>query len=287
MEEKNLKTIDASLVHRIRVVGEEGESANVTLENLADQIEVKKELQNIEDGSATGSLRGIGTIAEGVQDDGSTYTMGEYAFAIGSETKASGLLAVAEGLGTIADGPHSHAEGHYTRALSGSAHAEGLSTEASEQGTHTEGADTKATAYCAHAEGHGSIAKSIYSHAEGRDTVAGADTGVPEAAHAEGVETVASGEGSHAEGYGTKANSAYSHAEGVSTVASSQVQHVQGRFNVEDTEDEYAFIIGNGTGDSNRSNAFAIKWDGTFVFADGTEITPTQFASILALVRRV
>lgn len=36
-----------------------------------------------------------------------------------------------------------------------------------------------------------------------------------------------------------------------------------GKYPVEDTNDEYALIIGNGTSDTARSNAFAVKWDGT------------------------
>lgn len=74
--------------------------------------------------------------------------------------------------------------------------------------------------------------------------------------------SVASDVASHAEGNGTYASGACSHAEGNSTKASSNYQHAQGKFNVEDTNGKYAFIIGNGTDDSNRSNAIAIDWNG-------------------------
>ena len=50
------------------------------------------------------------------------------------------------------------------------------------------------------------------------------------------------------------------------------------------TDTDYLFIIGNGNSSSQTSNALAIKKDGTFVFANGTEITPAQFASLLALL---
>ena len=60
------------------------------------------------------------------------------------------------------------------------------------------------------------------------------------------------------------ASGKYSHAGGWHTIAGSDIQHVQGKFNVEDSESKYAFIIGNGDGDSNRSNAIAIDWDGLF-----------------------
>lgn len=39
-------------------------------------------------------------------------------------------------------------------------------------------------------------------------------------------------------------------------------QHVQGKYNIEDTDSKYAFIIGNGTDSNNRSNAFAVDWEG-------------------------
>ena len=80
--------------------------------------------------------------------------------------------------------------------------------------------------------------------------------------HAEGSGTTASGSYSHAEGATTTASAFYSHAEGLGTNAASYYQHVQGKFNSIDSSDKYAFIIGNGTSASARSNAFAIDWDG-------------------------
>lgn len=80
--------------------------------------------------------------------------------------------------------------------------------------------------------------------------------------HAEGYGTTASGEASHAEGSITRASASYSHAEGYNTMARSMYQHVQGKFNAEDANDKYAFIIGNGTDGNNRSNAFAVDWEG-------------------------
>lgn len=75
-------------------------------------------------------------------------------------------------------------------------------------------------------------------------------------------ETTASGTGSHAEGYITKASSDY--------------QHAQGKFNIEDANDKYADIIGNGSSDDNRSNAQTVSWTGitwsqTDVRAGGTD----------------
>lgn len=49
---------------------------------------------------------------------------------------------------------------------------------------------------------------------------------------------------------------------GNGTVAGSVSQTALGKYNVKDSQEDYAFIIGNGTSDSARSNAFAVDWDG-------------------------
>ena len=70
-------------------------------------------------------------------------------------------------------------------------------------------------------------------------------------AHAEGVSTTASGDlGAHAEGYGT--------------IAKCNSSHVEGKYNIADTGN-YAHIIGNGTSDTARSNAFTVDWSGNVV----------------------
>lgn len=90
--------------------------------------------------------------------------------------------------------------------------------------------------------------------------------------HAEGHGT-AIGALSHAEGTGT-AKGAYSHAEGFGTITSSNFQHAQGQYNVEDAENKYAHIVGNGTYDA-RSNAHTIDWNGVGWFAGGLKVGGT------------
>lgn len=136
-------------------------------------------------------------------------------------------------------------------------HAEGSGTTALSDYSHAEGYRTLARGEAAHAEGIYSAARSVYSHAEGNGTTASGS-----ASHAEGNGTTASGTASHAEGYGTAASNYYSHAEGNCTVAASANQHAQGKFNVEDSNDTFAFIIGNGTDGTHRSNALSVDWDG-------------------------
>lgn len=84
---------------------------------------------------------------------------------------------------------------------------------------------------------------------------------------AEGALTIASGYYSHAEGGGTVARGGESHAEGRGTVADGDVQHVQGKYNARDNNGTYADIVGNGTGSNNRSNAYALDWNGNGYFA--------------------
>ena len=188
---------------------------------------------------------------------------------VGANT-VTALYALAEGSGTTASGMASHAEGSNTTASGEASHAEGGSSTATGDCSHAEGDTTTASGRGSHAEGGGSTASGLSSHAEGGST--------------------ASGTASHAEGGNTTASGMYSHAQNTNTIAQGEAQTAIGKFNIaqgnasSSSATDYAFIIGNGAADIARSNALAIKWDGTFVFANGTEITPTQFASLLALL---
>ena len=66
---------------------------------------------------------------------------------------------------------------------------------------------------------------------------------------------------SFAEGKFTTASGDCSHAEGDNTTASGDHSHVEGKYNIEDTANKYAHIIGNG-GALNRHNCFMVGWDG-------------------------
>lgn len=117
--------------------------------------------------------------------------------------------------------------------------------------------NNSATNTYAHAEGSNTKAWGAYSHAEGQNSVANSAY-----AHAEGYTCTADGSASHAEGDTTTAKGAKSHSEGLGTKAMSEAQHVEGKYNVEDSQGKYAHIIGNGTANDTRSNAFAVDWDG-------------------------
>ena len=92
--------------------------------------------------------------------------------------------------------------------------------------------------------------------------------------------TIASGEESHAEGSNTIASGKDSHAEGKSTIAAHWQQHVQGTYN--DNLEEDAFEIGNGTSDTNRSNAFRVTKEGD-VYNCG-DIVPGKITGIANMI---
>ena len=90
--------------------------------------------------------------------------------------------------------------------------------------------------------------------------------------HAEGFSNIASGESSHAEGLLTRASGSGSHAQNYHTTASSMYQTAIGKYNIDDANNKYAFIIGNGGFDQEHSkwrysNAFTVDWDGNIEFS--------------------
>lgn len=117
------------------------------------------------------------------------------------------------------------------------------STTASGLGSHAEGTNTFASGSGSHSEGNTTYAAGYYSHSEGQST------------HAEGYS-------SHAEGNSTWAYAVASHSEGYGTSARGKHQHVQGRYNIDDSDSKLAFITGNGTNENNRSNAHTLDWSG-------------------------
>ena len=183
-------------------------------------------LNNVLDGNAIGSARTIGA------NDSEGQPLGEYAWAEGKDTVASGYRS----------------------------HAEGYSTIASESASHAEGVGAIASGFVSHAEGNGTKASGDYSHAEGNLTEASGQI-----SHAEGIRTTASGSNSHAEGDSTIASGDSSHAEGLETKAQGNNQHVQGKYNISDTTS--AHIVGNGSSYSNKSNAHTLDWQGNAWFA--------------------
>ena len=259
-------------------------------------------LSRLRSGSASmlvlASTAGLYAHAEGY----GTNALGEDSHAEGELTIASGIDSHAEGANTVASGRISHAEGNATKSSGDYAHAEGDDTKASGQSSHAEGRSTTASGIYSHAEGYNTTASGFGSHAEGSGTTAsgghaeGQSTTASNGAHAEGQFTTASGGSSHAEGNSTIASGAFSHSGGSYTVAAKHSQTTIGLYNVIDDSTtspypvrpssisadrlgKYGFIIGNGSSENNRSNAFAVQWDGTVEAAGNIKISGTPTAT--------
>lgn len=95
------------------------------------------------------------------------------------------------------------------------------------------------------------------------------------------------GKRSVALGANVEASGVNSHAEGFGTVASAKYQHVQGKYNVEDTEGRYAHIVGGGN-DAERRNIHTLDWEGNAEYAgdviatvNGKKVPMSTIAGVL------
>ena len=242
-----------------------------TIADKADKSEVliktEQTLTDEELAQVRTNLKFIGKSLGGktVTVDGTNYTASNTAEIFGDyDTNiAVGDWSIAEGSGTVAKGRASHAEGAFSRAITDGSHVEGYQTEATGYWSHAEGEMTKVTSYASHAEG---------SYCTMPDGSKRYTTASGYASHAEGGGTLTSGSCSHAEGLATVASGNQAHAEGRYTIAAGGAQHVEGIGNIEDSEDEYIHIAGNGSFEE-RSNAYTLDWNGNGWFAGNVEAT--------------
>ncbi len=167
--------------------------------------------------------------------------------------------------------------GHMTRAEGYASQAVGWSTKASGQASHAEGQGSHASGKGSHAEGS-SAAQGENSHAENTSHAEGTSShaenvgnALGSCSHAEGIRTEASGIASHTQGNITKATATASSAAGNRTVATNEYSHACGKYNADmaNNINGTAFVVGNGTGDETKSNAFTVNFDGT-VSASGS-----------------
>lgn len=171
-------------------------------------------------------------------------------FTCGIKTFAAGYGAFAAGRQTKAIGNYSTALGRGTTADYASV-AMGLNTHALGQESFTMGSNTKALGQCSAAFGGN---------------------------------TVASGKFSFAAGTGSRANGAYSAAFGNQTIASGSNQMVVGLFN-EPMEYSALFIVGDGSGDDARSNAFVVYANGTALLGKNWVATQSYVESRISSTR--
>lgn len=81
------------------------------------------------------------------------------------------------------------------------------------------------------------------------------------------MNTEANGKASLSQGEKTKANGYASSSFGVGTVASGKASMARGAYNTIDEEGKYLDMVGNGTSDSDRSNAYTLDKEGNVYFA--------------------
>lgn len=205
--------------------------------------------------------------------------VGRGGFAIGNGNIAVGQFCVATGLENQITGTASFSEGSINTINGSFSHAEGAGNIVNEKHCHAEGAKNTINGYCGHAEGY---ENTIENNSQG--------------GHVEGNQNLVSGSFAHAEGYKCEAHGEDSHAEGIGTYAGSNCQHTQGKWNTKDTVSKYSHIVGNGTSDTERSNAHTLDWDGNAWYqgkvesASGvlklgnTEVNETQLKALLTLL---
>ena len=133
------------------------------------------------------------------------------------------------------------------------------------------GYNTTASGDHSFVSGYNTTASGDYSFASGAHTTASGDW-----SHAEGFNTTASGDYSRAEGCNTTASGDYSHAEGYKTTASGNYSHVQGKYNLNDANNLYAHIVGNGSGVTHLSNAHTLDWDGNAWYSGDVYVGSTS-----------
>lgn len=196
---------------------------------------------------------GVGANSKGT----STFADGNGSHAEGFQSTSYGSFSHAEGAQTTSIGSGSHSEGFLNISIGNGSHSEGYQTTSSGYYSHSEGVLTTSSGYYTHAEGGGTIALGVGSHSEGYETTTFASY-----SHSEGLETSALGDQSHAEGHMTTTIGPRSHSEGFGTITNGDYQHVQGMWNIT-ASTQGAFIVGNGSDNSNRSN---------LIFAAGNEV---------------
>ena len=150
----------------------------------------------------------------------------------------------------------------YEFDVSGRAHFSGQIVQGGDTGSSafglysaSFGTGTKARKQGCFSQGNTTDASGQYSHAEGQLTLAdGAHS------HSEGSYTKSYGIGSHAEGISGESWGSYSHASGQYTIIGTDYGTSIGKFN--DTSENVLFVIGDGTSDSDRSDAFYVSTAG-------------------------
>lgn len=253
---------------------------------------------------------GFDTFAEGYishSEGYKTHAQGSVSHAEGQGTHAIGDQSHAEGNGSIAEGHYSHAEGYGT-------HAKGKASHASGEGTIAEGdyqtvvgrfnqpieyvyLNETTTAYVLFIVGNGkgnpdkarSIAFSVLDNGEvvsGYKDRPSFDESLINLAQfydllpEETTTNLKNGNGANSvQSESSIADYEYDFAFGKGLRTTNECQTVFGKYNSYSDEDwqhpRALFVIGNGTSNSSRSNAFEVKEDGT-AYVGGKKLATTD-----------
>ena len=135
----------------------------------------------------------------------------------------------------------------------------------------TSGVGCESTGFCSRASGYFSTAKGERAVSDGYRCLADGNESL-----AVNLRTKAKGYSSFASGGDTEANADYTTAQGFHTIANSMYQSVRGLYNEIDNGGKYLDIVGCGTSEDRRKNAYALdkQGNGYFggkVYSDGKE----------------
>ena len=194
-----------------------------------------------------------------------TDATGDSSTAMGRNTVASGHNATAMGENTIASLNNSTAMGYQTQASGTASTAMGHTTIASNYSATAMGHITEASGNSSMASGWNTTASGGFSTSMGKSTLASGNNST-----AMGDNTLASGESSTSMGFDTTASGGYSTAMGTNTEALSYAETSIGYYNNNPSPNstsaannaDQVFSIGNGSNNTNRSNALTIYKNG-------------------------
>ncbi len=213
-------------------------------------------------------------------DEWDDVNIGDHSTATGNSTKANGDNSTAIGNGSIASGESSTAMGNGTTASGDNSTATGNGSTASGESSTALGSGSTASGENSTAlGGNGSTASGDNSTATGNGSIASGFSST-----AMGNVSIASGFSSTAMGNGSEASGFSSTTMGIGTNAQAYASTVLGRFNV--TSVAYSkttweptdplFVIGNGSDDLNRDDAFIVLKNGTVSGPSGTYHAPSD-----------
>lgn len=161
-----------------------------------------------------------------------------------------------------------HKEGNYIEVWATNTNSSSVYCRYTRQSYTESNHDSLSVGKATKATGDSSVATGISTEATGKASYAGGyhSSTNKDYAHAEGFSTRAEGVGAFSIGSNSAAEGNFSFAQGSDTRASSANQAAFGKYNIEDTQDIYAFLIGNGTSNT-RSNALSLDWSGNLEVA--------------------